>query len=345
MRRVILHDARNQEHIFPYIGGEEVLNDPEQRHHRYVINFGEMREDEARRWPDLFAIVEEKVKPGRVIQSDRASREQWWLFARRGGALTKASEGLERLLVHPNLSGHLAFAFVPHNVIVGAPHNVFVFDKHWTFCVLQSRIHEAWARFFASSLKDDLRYTPSDCFETFPFPVRADSESSLEQAGCEYYNFRAQLMIANGEGLTHTYNRFCDPNEDNTEITKLREMHDAMDRVVLDAYGWTDIQPVCQFIPEFDDEEDEDENGRTRKKKYRYRWPDEIRDEVLARLLELNRQRAIEEGQVVTDETGPAAAGEKKPIRKPKLKKIAEVRIASEKKPTLPLEPAEEKEV
>ena len=38
------------------------------------------------------------------------------------------------------------------------------------FCALQSRPHEIWARFFGSSMKDDLRYTPSDCFETFPFP-------------------------------------------------------------------------------------------------------------------------------------------------------------------------------
>ena len=42
---------------------------------------------------------------------------------------------------------------------------------------------------------------------------------------------------------------------------------------------------------------DEDDNGRQHKQKYRYRWPDEVRDEVLARLLELNRERALEEGQ------------------------------------------------
>ena len=35
--------------------------------------------------------------------------------------------------------------------------------------------------------------------------------------------------------------------------------------------------------------------GRRRKKPWRYRWPDDFRDEVLARLLELNRQRAEEE--------------------------------------------------
>ena len=47
---------------------------------------------------------------------------------------------------------------------------VFALDGVAAFCVLQSRPHEIWARFFGSSMKDDLRYTPSDCFETFPFP-------------------------------------------------------------------------------------------------------------------------------------------------------------------------------
>lgn len=35
--------------------------------------------------------------------------------------------------------------------------------------------------------------------------------------------------------------------------------------------------------------------GRARKRPWRYRWPDDIRDEVLARLLKLNAERAKEE--------------------------------------------------
>ena len=68
-----------------------------------------------------------------------------------------------------------------------------------------------------------------------------------------------------------------------------------MDRAVLDAYGWTDIQPTCEFLLDYEDEEDEENGPRRKKKPWRYRWPDEIRDEVLARLLELNRVRAEEE--------------------------------------------------
>jgi hypothetical protein len=101
-------------------------------------------------------------------------------------------------------------------------------------------------------------------------------------------------MAQNNEGLTQTYNRFHDPDERNPEILKLRELHAAMDRAVLDAYGWTDIPTDCEFLLDY--EIDEEEWGK-RKKPYRYRWPDEVRDEVLARLLELNAQRAHEEAR------------------------------------------------
>ena len=143
-------------------------------------------------------------------------------------------------------------------------------------------------------MKDDLRYTPSDCFETFPFPENWETRSDLEGAGKAYYEFRAALMIRDNEGLTKTYNRFHDPGEDSADILKLRELHAGMDRAVLDAYGWTDIPTACEFILDY--EIDEEEWG-DKKKPYRYRWPDEVRDEVLARLLELNVERAREESR------------------------------------------------
>ena len=101
-------------------------------------------------------------------------------------------------------------------------------------------------------------------------------------------------MVRNDEGMTKTYNRFHDPYEDDAEIDELRRLHAAMDRAVLDAYGWTDIPTDCEFLLDY--EIDEETWGK-KKKPYRYRWPDEIRDEVLARLLELNASRAAEEAR------------------------------------------------
>ena len=169
---------------------------------------------------------------------------------------------------------------------------VFPLQTFAAFCVLQSRTHEIWARFFGSSLEDRLRYTPSDCFETFPFPQNWDINRALEAVGRVYYDFRANLMVENNEGLTKTYNRFNNIYEQMPKILKLRHLHSDMDRVVLDAYGWTDIKTDCNFILDY---EIEDANWGNKKKPYRYRWPDSVRDEVLSRLLALNAKRATVE--------------------------------------------------
>jgi hypothetical protein len=201
---------------------------------------------------------------------------------------------------------------------------VFAYQTYNAFSILQSRVHDNWARFCGSSIKDDLRYSPSDCFETFPFPASYEASPALETIGQTYYEFRAALMVRNNEGLTKTYNRFHRPDEYSADILKLRELHDAMDRAVLDAYGWHDLQPKCEFFPEFDkDDDEESESTRTRQKRYRYRWPDDIHDEVLARLLALNRDRAgIEAETVAAPPRAPRASARPKKATHPDQSKL-----------------------
>jgi hypothetical protein len=323
MHELIEKDPRNADRIFPYLGGAEMLGDPQHRHRRFVISFSDMSKDEARRWPDLFSIVEQKVKPYRLAQNREIRARYWWRFGETAPALNRAIQGLDRVLMHAFTSTHLAFAFIPAGTIIAGPHYAFALSSYSWFTSLQCRIHEVWTRFHASSMKDDLRYAPSDSFDTFPFPIDCASSAALEEIGRKYYEFRAKLMTELDFGLTTTYNLFHDPATDIDAIHEFRRLHDVMDEQVLNAYGWTDIQPKCQFLPEFDDEGEEDENGRPKRKKFRYRWSDEVHDEVLARLLELNRQRALEEGQTVPDDTGtlPDAELEKTSSKQPKAKK------------------------
>jgi hypothetical protein len=171
--------------------------------------------------------------------------------------------------------------------------NVYDLDHDADFGVLQSRAHEYWARSFGSFMKDDLRYTPSTCFETFPFPAAWRDYGQLASIGGRYDAIRSSLMAKNGEGLTTTYNRFHDPNERDPNVQELRDLHAIMDRAVLDAYGWSDIALTNEYILDYeDDEEGEPGQASRRKKPWRYRWPDEVRDEVLGRLLALNATRA-----------------------------------------------------
>ena len=344
MRRLMEKDPRNREVVFPYIGGEEVNTSPTHAHHRYVINFrdwplrredigeswaeaDEKRKRELRRqpivpldypepvaadWPELLTIVEEKVKPARLQSSQRSKSSHgrragvWWQIYHQAKDLQAAITSLQlnRVLAISEIGQHGAFAFLPTGAVYAHTTIIFPFTTHAAFCALQSRPHELWARFFGSSLEDRLRYTPSDCFETFPFPEHWEAHPALEAAGKAYYDFRAALMVRNDEGMTSIYNRFHDPDETDPDITELRALHAAMDRAVLDAYGWRDIATNCKFRLDYEVDEEE---GR-RKKPWRYRWPDPIRDEVLARLLTLNAERAEAEARSgVADYATPAS--------------------------------------
>ena len=241
MRRLIDRDPWNQEVIFPYIGGEEVNTSPTHAYHRYVINFGQREEEECRRWPDLMAIVGEKVRPDREAQNDPGAKEKWWQFIRPRPELHAAIAGLERVLVICRHQPQWGTSFLSAASVFAESLIVFPLATYAAFSALQSRPHEIWARFFGSSMKDDLRYTPSDCLETFPFPNQWETHRALDAAGQTYYDLRAELMVKHHEGLTLTYNRFHDRNETDPDIQRLRKLHAAMDRAVLDAYGWTDI--------------------------------------------------------------------------------------------------------
>ena len=326
-------DRRNLELIFPYMGGEELNRHPSHRHHRYVINFGDFplkREDlcptwrdasqqkqddylqsgivptdysgpVAADWPDLLGIVEDKVKPHRLESSRRSKSGHgkraaavWWQPMHQAHDLYAAVDSLDRLLANSQVSHHVQFAFLPPNIVYAHTLNIYPLSTFASFCALQARPHEVWAHSFGSSMKDDLRYTPSDCFETFPFPAGWKTLSSLEAAGKAYYPFRANLMVENNEGMTRTYNRFHDPDEGDDGILDLRKLHSAMDRAVLDAYGWQDVPTECDF---FLDYEIDEETWGAKKKPYRYRWPNEVRDDVLARLLKLNAERAAAEAR------------------------------------------------
>jgi hypothetical protein len=160
--------------------------------------------------------------------------------------------------------------------------NVFVFDNWHHFVILQSTIHETWVRDYASSLETRLRYTPRDCFETFPFPHAASEQRrGLEYIGETYYEYRREIMIDRQEGLTQIYNRFHDPTENAADIARLRELRIGMDQAVAAAYGWGDL--------------DLDHDFHETPQGLRYTISQAARWEVLDRLLALNHERYAEE--------------------------------------------------
>jgi hypothetical protein len=303
-KQMLEHDVRNRQAVQPLLSASDITDNPRTTPSAFVINFGSMPEEAASKFDMPFKWLEEHAKADRLKASREDAKIYWWKLVGRAERFFETAKRLRisRVLVNVRVSTHLVFCFVNLHWAFESDVNAFAFDTDGAFATLQSTVHDVWAAKRGSTLGLAPRYTPTTCFEAFPFPENWQIHPGIEAAGKAYYEFRAGLMVRNNGGLTKTYNRFHDPDERDPEILKLRELHAAMDRAVLDAYGWSDVKTGYEFLLDY--EIDEEEWGG-KKKPWRYRWPDEVRDEVLARLLELNANRAKEETRSGT------SAGEK----------------------------------
>jgi type II restriction/modification system DNA methylase subunit YeeA len=81
-----------------------------------------------------------------------------------------AIAGLNRVIVTPGIAKHRLFSFVPSTVLVDHAAFVIARSDNVMFGLLQSHFHEIWSLRMGTSLEDRPRYTPTTCFETFPFP-------------------------------------------------------------------------------------------------------------------------------------------------------------------------------
>jgi hypothetical protein len=279
-QRLIEKDPCNKNVLFPYLGGEDLNSRPDQSASRWVINFFDWPIEKANEYADCFRVVEEKVKAERLaIKYSKSAREKWWLYERWRPELYGAITGLDRVLVTARVSPTGAAVFVSPKQVLHEKVVVFPTRLASWFGVMQCSFHWAWAVQYTSTLGAiTLNYSPSDCFETFPFP---NSLRGLDTIGERYHEHRRQIMLARQEGLTKTYNRFHDPDETSADIQKLRQLHVEMDQAVAAAYGWTDLDLGHGF--------------HQTKQGLRYTISESARRELLGRLLKLNHERYAEE--------------------------------------------------
>jgi hypothetical protein len=112
---------------------------------------------------------------------------------------------------------------------------VFAFDDDYAFGVLTSAAHVAWAWHRSSTLKGDLRYTPTTVFASFPWPSPVSDEKRADVSGvaAELFTARQALCTSDQVGLTRLYNTMDDGG-----YRELAALHARLDRAVAVAYGW-----------------------------------------------------------------------------------------------------------
>ena len=307
-RVLIEKDPRNSDVLFPYLSGEDLNSDSSQRSSRRVVNFFDWPIERAIQYTDVFSIIEEKVKPERQRlkpNGEYALRkplpEKWWIYGEKRPALYHAIGRGSTFEKHPPLwvedtvrsyvfatSLHSKY-FIPTRIKNDAVYShalaIIAPSKVDDETVLYSSILSAWVWKQGSSLESRLRFTPSDCYETFPFPP-SHSHSPLAFLGEQFDAHRRKIMQARQIGLTSLYNLFHNPSEADAELEEMRRLQREIDVAVRDSYGWQDIDldhgfHEVGYLPANDN--------------VRYTISEPARIEILKRLAALNRQRWEEE--------------------------------------------------
>jgi hypothetical protein len=166
----------NSDVLRPYYNGNDLTKRPR---NAWTIDFGlDMLIEEAVRYAAPFGYVESRVKPLREKNRRAAYARNWWIYAESRPAMREAFALHTRFLSTCMVAKHRMFTWLdmvalPANVVI-----VFGRSDDFFFGVLQSRLHESWSLNQGTRLETRPRYTPTTCFETFPFPFPDDLEAS-----------------------------------------------------------------------------------------------------------------------------------------------------------------------
>jgi hypothetical protein len=138
----------------------------------WIVDFSaEMAREEACLYEAPFAHAQVHVQPTRVGKREARTNERWWLFQWPRPLMRRAVASLPRMIVTPEVAKHRVFAWLPAAVIADKNLSIVARGDDATLGVLHSRFHELWSLRLGTSLEDRPRYTPTTCFETFPFPA------------------------------------------------------------------------------------------------------------------------------------------------------------------------------
>ncbi len=232
----------------------------------WIIDFGvDMPESRAALYEAPFQFARANVKPQRDVNRRLSYREKWWIHAEPRPALRAALSGKSRYIATVAVAKHRLFVWLPTNVL--PDHALFVFAREddYFFGILHSKLHEIWALRRGTALEDRPRYTPTTTFEPFPLPWSPGKESQQDP--------RVRAVAAAAKELVEKRDAWLNPpgtpapelkkrtltNLYNQRPQWLEDVHRALDKAVLAAYG----------------------------------WPEDLSDpEILERLLALNRERA-----------------------------------------------------
>ncbi|MEM7735549.1 MAG: DNA methyltransferase, partial [Deinococcota bacterium] len=257
----------NSDVLKPWTNGMDITRKPS---NKWIIDFGLMTLEEAENYLLPLEYVRENIKPARDKNRDVQRKTFWWRLGRSGQDMKDELCKLQRFICTPRVSKHRLFVWLDAKTLPDSATVAIAVDDDFTFGVLHSSFHEYWALRQGTSLGkgNDPRYTPSTCFETFPFPTPTPDQHANVSKWAKYLDDVRNQLLAADDTLTMTklYNKVVDLRETRDSSARAYPLllaHEKLDAAVAAAYGWD--------------------------------WPLSEED-ILERLLALNLERAAQQG-------------------------------------------------
>lgn len=267
----------------------------------FVIDaFGLTESEFGKRFPAAYQHVLLQVKPERDAKAHSKDgavyARNWWIFAKPREALRDSISGLSRFIVTVMTGRHRWFAFLDKRIMPDQGLIAIASDDGYVLGALSSILHVKWSLSVGATLEDRPRYNNSVCFETFPFPATdEDQKARIRDLGerLDAHRKRQQELhsdltltglynvlekLRTGETLTDKERKI----HDDGLVSVLKQIHDALDAAVLNAYGWTDLTtggPLADRLAKSD------------------AAAEALEQEILTRLVALNHERAKEESE------------------------------------------------
>lgn len=254
------HGRGNDEVVRPWANGLDVTRRPRDM---WIVDFGvDLPEVHAALYEAPFEYVATHVKPKREKNRREAYARRWWLHVEPRSGMRAAVKPLSRYLATPRVAKHRLFVWLDTQTLPDSQLIVFARDDDYFLGILQSRVHELWARATGTQLREmesGFRYTPTTTFEQFPFPDPTAEQREAIADAARALDLHRRGWLFPVQAAEEELEKRTLTNLYNEQPTWLRQAHERLDRAVHVAYTW--------------------------------RYP-LTRDEILAALLELNRRRA-----------------------------------------------------
>ena len=228
----------NSDVVRPWANGLDLTRRPRDM---WIVDFGAgMSLEDSALYEVPFEYVNGHVRPMREKNKRKAYRERWWLHMEPRPAMHRALAGLPRFLGTPTVAKHRLFAWLDGTTVPDHQIIVFAMEDDYAFGVLHSRAHELWALRMGTFLGvgNDPRYTPTTCFETFPFPKPTDEQrAGIAEAAYRLDELRRNWLNPEGASEAKLKKRTL-TNLYNQRPTWLANAHARLDAAVFAVYGW-----------------------------------------------------------------------------------------------------------